>query len=105
VNELLVLFVAGMGMWAMRASAILLAQGRTLPESVTRALGYAKHAVLAALIGAAVTIHDGSAFPPIALPQLIAAVAAMLIAWRLGNTLMTVLGGVLVTTMAVAAGF
>lgn len=105
MNELLVLFVAGMGMWAMRASAILLAQGHTLPESATRALGYAKHGVLAALIGAAVTTHDGSALPSIVLPQLLAAVAAMLIAWRLGNTLMTVLGGILVTTVAAAVGF
>ncbi|MDA1062409.1 MAG: AzlD domain-containing protein, partial [Chloroflexi bacterium] len=74
MNELVVLSVAGAGTSAMRASAIVLAGGRTLPEAATRALVYAKHVVLAALVASVVAGHEGVVVPCLPSPQLLGAI-------------------------------
>jgi branched-subunit amino acid transport protein len=100
VNDLLVLAAAGLVTWSLRASAIVLVSGRTLPEGVTRTCGYARHAVLAALI---VTAAAGSdAGPLLVTPQLIGALAAGLVAWRSGSTLWTLSSGVGAVAVAAA---
>src|SRR5690606_11531604 len=76
MTELFTLTVAGAGAWAMRASAIVLVGNRPVPEAAVRALGYAKHAVLAALVGAALTSSGNCSALWLVTPQGVAAVAA-----------------------------
>lgn len=91
MSALLILTVAGIGAWGMRASAIVLAGGRTPPAAATRVLGYAKHAVLAGVVGAALAGADSA--ETIA-SQTIAAAIAALVAWRTGGILRTLAAGV-----------
>jgi branched-subunit amino acid transport protein len=100
MTELLVLLAAGAGIWALRASAIVLARGRALPEPATRSLNYAKHAVLAALVASAVT--GGRGLDGLALAPALAAVVAIAVAWRTRGTLRTVAAG-MATAALVAA--
>ena len=104
MNELIILGAAGAATWAMRASAIVLVGGRTLPESVLRALVYAKHAVLAALVAAAVAGSEGISLSGGVSPQLLATIVAIGVAWRTGNILLTLAAGVAMATAAAAAG-
>src|SRR5690606_11493252 len=61
MDQLLILAVAGVGVWALRASAIVFAGGRTPSETTMRTLDYARHAVLAALVASAVAGGEGMA--------------------------------------------
>ena len=98
MSELLILTIAGIGAWGMRASAIVLAGGRTLPDSAKRALAYAKHAVLAGVVGAALARPDSA---ETLVPATVAAAIAVLVAWRTGGVLRTLAAGV--TTAALLA--
>jgi branched-subunit amino acid transport protein len=88
----------------MRASAIVLAGGRTLPPVMTQALAYAKHAVLAALVGGAVAGGEGLAVTVLPSPQLLGAIAGGLVAWRCKGLLRTLVASVAVVIAATAAG-
>jgi branched-subunit amino acid transport protein len=94
VNELIVLVAAGIVTWSLRASAIVLVGGRTLPEQLIRACGYARHAVLSALVVAAVSTTYESGETGLVTPQMVGALAASLVAWRTGSLLATLAAGV-----------
>lgn len=94
MSDLLVFAAAGAGLWALRASAIVPAGGRVLPEPTTRALGYARHAVLAALITAAVAGGHGVGGLVTPSPQLAAAIVAGAVAWWTGGMLRTAAAGI-----------
>jgi len=102
MNDLLVMVAAGITAWSMRASAILLARGRTLPAGAMQALAYAKHAVLAGLIGAALAGSTSPGVLAVVTPQTVAATVAAAVAWRTRGVLRTLLAGV--TTAALVAG-
>ena len=91
MSDLLVLVVAGIGAWMMRASAIVLVGSRPVPDGATRVLAYAKHAVLAGVVGAALASTDGAG--ALASNTVAAAIAA-LVAWRTGGVLRTLAAGV-----------
>ena len=94
MNELLVFGIAGTGMWAMRASCIVLARGRALPAAGTVALQHAKHAVLAALVSSSLwSASQGSAIADSS-PAVAAALVAGTVAWGTGGLLRTVAAGV-----------
>jgi branched-subunit amino acid transport protein len=103
MNDLLVLAAAGVGAWSMRASAIVLARGRTLPGGVTQALAYAKHAVLAGLVGAALATSASSATHVLLTPQALATTVAGAVAWRTRGVLRTLLAGVAAAALLSAA--
>ena len=104
MTDLLVLAAAGVGAWSMRASAIVLARGRTLPGGVTQALAYAKHAVLAGVVGTALATSASSAMHVVT-PQPLAALLAGAVAWRTRGVLRTLLAGVAASARLVYADY
>ncbi len=93
MTELVILAVAGVGTWAMRASFIATAGGWQVPAAAQRALGHSRHAVLAALVATALASRSAPGefgVPPI---ELLAAAVAALVAWRTGGMLRTVAAG------------
>ncbi len=104
MTDLLILAVAGLGAWGLRASAIVASGDRPLPDEATRALAYAKHAVLAALVGAALANSGGTLGAiPVLSPQLFAAAAAAVVAWTTGGTLRTLVAGTATASVLAAA--
>ena len=99
MDQLLILAVAGVGVWALRASAIVFAGGRTPSETTMRTLAYARHAVLAALVASAVAGGQGMGGLVAPTPQLAAAIVAGAVAWRTGGLLRTLAAGVAVVAV------
>ena len=92
MTELLILLIAGLGTWLVRASFALL-PGRGMPELAMRGLQHARHAVFAALIAIALSGDEGAAAFVTPSPYLLAAAVAGLVAWRTGGMLRTVAAG------------
>ena len=85
------LFV-GLGTYLSRASFILLLGNRAVPERVEKALRNVGPAVLAGLVASLLVGGDGfSGLRPS--PELVALVAATLIAWRTRNMTWTLVSG------------
>jgi branched-subunit amino acid transport protein len=93
MNE--VLLIAGMAAVTMaaRIPVLMLLSRRKLPEGVTRALRYVPPAVLAAIILPIAVLKDGQPYLAIENATLAASVAAVLIAWRTRNLLLTIVLG------------
>ena len=87
--------VIGAGTFGLRISMIaLLGRIPRLPPTVERVLRFVRPAVLAALIAPAVMLLDGElAFLSPFNPRLAAAVVATVVAWKTGNVLLTIAGG------------
>ncbi len=95
MTELLILTTGGVSTWALRASFLALVGGRTLPPALEQAFASARHAVLGALVVAALMGSAGAEglFTPS--PRLLAAAVAMVVAWYTGGMLRTLIAGVL----------
>ena len=95
MTELLILAGGGVSTWALRASFITLLGERTLPPMLLQLFASARHAVLGALLVTAVvgpTDVEGLFVPS---PRLLAAGAAILVAWYTGGALRTLAAGML----------
>lgn len=84
--------------YATRLSFLVLLPAERLPAAIQRALQYAPPAVLAAIILPTVAGDGG----PAAAPRWLAASAAALVAWRTGNTWLTILVGMLLLWIGTA---
>lgn len=103
MTDLLILTIAGVSTWALRASFLAFAGERTLSPSYEQAFASARHAVLGALVVVAVAGPAGAEGLLVPSPRLPAAGVAMLVAWRTGDMLRTLIAGVL--TVAVLGYF
>ncbi len=90
----LVVIIAGIGTYLIRASFVLALGGRTVPAIVRKALRYVPPAVLAALAIPPVIAPGGElgVIPPS--PELIAGLAAGLVAWRTKNLAAAIVVGI-----------
>jgi len=101
VTTVLILVAAGFVMWALRASAIVLAGGRPFPSLANRALGYGKHAVLAALLMTSLRVgvlREGTGY----LPQIGAAACATVVACLTRGMVRTMVAGMGVAAILAA---
>jgi branched-subunit amino acid transport protein len=86
----------GVGTFAMRLSFIGLYGRLRIPPMLQRALAYIPASVLAALILPAVILPGGHGDFVLANPQIPAAVAATLAAWKTRSTVLTLVAGMAV---------
>lgn len=90
-----VVLLLGGGTFLIRLSFILVVDRVTFPDGVTRALRFIPASVLTALIVPAVLLHpDGGSAASLARP--VAALAAVVVAWRTGNIPATIAVGMAV---------
>ena len=95
--ELLVVIVGGMLVtYATRLSFTVLIPPEHMPPALKRGLTYIPPAVLAAILLPAVLLVEGSLVITPGNHQLVAAIAATFVAWRLRNTWLTIGSGLLV---------
>lgn len=91
------LIILGMGAitYSLRVSMFLLAGRRELPPYVAGALRYVPAAVLCAIIAPELLMPQGALDLSLGNARLIAGVAAILVAWRTRNALVTTAVGML----------
>lgn len=90
-----VLLILGMTLvtFVARYPVLALVGRITLPERVFKALRYVPVAVLTAIVAPELLIRDGAPALTAANPYLLGGLAAMLVAWRWGNLLVTIAAG------------
>jgi len=94
MNEFLLIFGMFLVTFGVRYPVLALVGKLKLPEVVLRALRFVPPAVLSAIIVPAVFYPDGEQLMwGLDNPRLIAAVIAILMAWRLKNLLLTIVVG------------
>jgi len=94
MNEFLLIFGMFLVTFGVRYPVLALVGKLKLPEVVLRALRFVPPAVLSAIIVPAVFYPDGEQLMwGLDNPRLIAAVIAILVAWRLKNLLLTIVVG------------
>lgn len=90
----LAIVVVGAGTFCIRFSFLFFFEYLSeIPEGVERTLRFVPSAVLAALVVPAVVVVDGSPAVSVDNHQLLAAVAAAVVAWRTENILATIVVG------------
>jgi len=95
VNIWLVFLLGGLLTFGMRFFFIYLLGRFEVPETMRRALRFVPPAVLTAIVTPELLIRSGRMDVSLANFRLLAGVAAVLIAWRTKNTLLTIVGGML----------
>jgi branched-subunit amino acid transport protein len=89
----LTIFLAGVLTFGIRFSFIYM-QGRvSMPDWFQRGLRFVPVAVLSAIILPELASRGGAVDLTLRNPQLLAGAAAVLVAWRTKNTLLTIVGG------------
>jgi branched-subunit amino acid transport protein len=96
MNELLLIFGMFLVTYASRYPLLVIVGRVQLPKRVFQALRFVPVAVLTAIIVPAMLMPQGSIFIGLNNAFLIAGVVSMLIAWRTGNLLATIGGGMAV---------
>lgn len=91
-----VLILGGLTTYAIRASFILLIGQRDIPPLLRRALHYIPPAVLTAIILPELLLPNGQLHLSPTNPNLLAGVAAALVAWRTRSVLLTILVGMVI---------
>ena len=94
-GPLLTLTIIGMGAitFAIRASFFMLPEGLILPPWLLRALRYVPAAVLTAIIVPELVMPSGAFDLSLGNERLLAGIAAILVAWRTRNVVLTVAVG------------
>jgi branched-subunit amino acid transport protein len=92
---MLALSILGMGLitYAIRVSLFLLPEGVALPPWLMRALRYVPAAVLSAIILPELMLPGGALDLSLGNERLLAGLAAVVVAWRTRNVLLTVAVG------------
>jgi branched-subunit amino acid transport protein len=91
-----VMVLGGLATFAIRATFILLVGQREIPDLLRRALRYIPPAVLTAIILPELLLPAGELNLSLANPNLLAGMAAALVAWRTRSVLLTILVGMVV---------
>lgn len=93
MNIWLVMLIGGLLTFAIRLSFILLLERVRMPEWFRRGLRFVPVAVLSAIILPELVSPNGSLFLSWRNPQLLAGMAAILVAWKTKNVILTILAG------------
>lgn len=100
-----VIFAIGIGTYLLRLSFIGIVGDRVMPEWALVPLRFVAPAVLAALIAPAVLLNEGALdLSPAANPRAIAALVALLLAWKTRSVPLVIAAG-LITVWALQALF
>lgn len=91
----LVFLLGGLLTFGMRYSFIYLLGRYELPETLRRALRFVPPAVLSAIVFPELFIRAGEFNLSLTNFRLLAGLAAVLVAWRTKNTLLTILAGMI----------
>lgn len=91
-----VMVIGGLATFAIRATFILLVGQREIPGVLRRALHFIPPAVLTAIILPELILPAGELNLSPANPNLLAGIAAVLVAWRTRSVLLTILVGMVV---------
>jgi branched-subunit amino acid transport protein len=89
----LVFLLGGLLTFGMRYSFIYLLGRFEIPETLRRALRFVPSAVLSAIVFPELLIRSGQMNFSLTNFRLLAGVAAVLVAWRTKNTMLTILAG------------
>jgi branched-subunit amino acid transport protein len=92
----LIMIALAIGTFLIRVSFIALLSDRALPPLLSRALRFIPAAVLSALVVPQILTRNNALQISLSNPQLVAGIAATLVAWRTRNVLATILIGMLV---------
>lgn len=96
MNEVWLLVGMALATMATRIPVLIALSRRAMPASIERALRYVPPAVLAAIILPIVVLDEGELNLVASNATLWASIAAVLIAWRTKNLLLTIVLGMLV---------
>jgi len=100
-----IVFAIGIGSYLIRLSFIGIVGNRAMPDWALVPLRFVAPAVLAALVAPAVLLHEGVlTVAPATNPRAIAALVAVLIAWKTKNVAVVITAG-MVTVWALQAVF
>jgi len=99
VNIWLVLLLGGLLTFGMRFIFIYLLGRFDVPEMMRRALRFVPPAVLSAIVVPELVIQSGQMNLSLMNFRLLAGAVAVLVAWRTKNTLLTILGGMVVLVL------
>lgn len=103
MSDVGIVFAIGIGTYLIRLSFIGIVGNRTMPDWALVALRFVAPAVLAALVAPAVLLHEGVlTVAPATNPRAIAALVALLIAWKTKNIAVVIAAG-MVTVWALQA--
>lgn len=94
MNIWLVFLLGGLLTFGMRFFFIYLLGRLEVPEVMRRALRFVPPAVLTAIVVPELVIRSGQMDLSLTNFRLLAGVAAILVAWKTKNTLLTILGGI-----------
>lgn len=100
----LTFLVAGLITYGIRLSFILVFAHWEIPPWLRRALRYVPPAVLTAIIFPELLINQGGLDLSFANLRLLAGLAAILVAWRMRNTILTILAGMFILWFLQALG-
>lgn len=105
MSNIAIIFAIGIGTYLIRLSFIGIVGDRTMPDWALVPLHFVAPAVLAALAAPAVLLDEGSiALAPGTNPRAIAALIALLLAWKTKNVAVVIAAG-MITVWALQAVF
>jgi len=97
MSEFAIIVAIGVGTYLLRLSFIGILGDRTMPDWAMVPLRFVAPAVLAALVAPAVLLRDGSVdVSPATNPRALAALIALLIAWKTKNVTAVIVAGMAV---------
>ena len=99
MNIWLVFLLGGLLTFGMRFFFIYLLGRLEIPDTMRRALRFVPPAVLSAIVIPELVIRSGTIDLSLTNFRLLAGAAAVLVAWKTKNTLLTILAGMLVLLM------
>jgi len=94
MTDLAIILTIGIGTYLLRLSFIGILGDRTMPDWAMVPLRFVAPAVLAALVAPAVLLKDGAVdLSPVTNPRALAALVALLIAWKTKNVIAVIVAG------------
>lgn len=97
MSDLAVIFAIGIGTYLLRLSFIGIVGDRAMPEWALVPLRFVAPAVLAALIAPAVLLNNGALdLSPASNPRAVAALVALLLAWKTRSVPVVIAAGLMV---------
>lgn len=94
LTKLWIILVLGVGTYLIRAGSLSLGSRVSWSEGTRRWLSYVSPAVLGALLGPMLLMQDNKWVPIIENKMLLAALPAILVAWKSRHLLWTVVAGI-----------
>jgi len=94
MTNVAIVFAVGIGTYLLRLSFVAAVGHRTMPDWAMVPLRFVAPAVLAALVAPAVLLREGGLdLAPSTNPRAVAALVAIVIAWKTKNTAVVIIAG------------